>query len=304
MLFLWNYLRFDSSMQIVLSFQPFPQLGCHCYRQLRLIRKIELKATAIASVYYWLEIFLSFSYFLSFCTFQLTRSVVHDHCERINCENSIWFLALVWIHISFIYASPSDDHRHKMTWMNLLFHSRLFFLLRRCRVCVSFDVVGKEIWINWVKFCFEFHHTKKFLWRDRWMNVFMHQRWTHFMCFGLMFLIVSLIFHFAQLVHSSKRRWCCSYIEFIAMRCRSSLSSLFVSNFKIFSNIFTHLINVCSRRYFLAVAFSFTCEFLMIHKSPISCVYSFRFWLSLVLNSIVVPFLFVYTHHMELAIFF
>lgn len=164
---LFVYLQFDSSAQIVWSLQPFQRCCCRCYRPWRLIR-IELKALASAAFYYWLDIFLSFS-FCSFLAlfnqlnrlFMITSSKLKAKLDLISCtclDSHFIRLCIGW--------------RWSAWWMNLLFHSKLFFFLV-VFVSLKMNRKFKLIEFSFVS-CFI---TQTFMAR---INVFMHQRWTQF----------------------------------------------------------------------------------------------------------------------------
>ena len=120
------------------------------------------------------------------------------------------------------------------------------------------------------------------------INVFMHPRWPQFVCVRVN-IIICLIQPISSLVdiHS---------FEFTAV---DLLYHFCVSNFK-FPQLFTHLINVTNRLRLFRIQFH-----LRILNVQFYLFTRFASFL-LVLDSIVVPFLFLHTQHdhMELAIFF
>ena len=155
-----NYLRFDSSKQIVWS----QRCCCRCYRPLRLIR-IVLKAFAVAAFYYWLDIFLSFSFFSFLALFnQLNRF------EQIKSETWFDFLHL------FGFTSFLFKHRHPMIcsdeWIFCFIQD---FSSSSCLCLLMLKRKFKLIEFSFVS-CFI---TRAFMAR---INVFMHPRWTQFVC--------------------------------------------------------------------------------------------------------------------------
>lgn len=164
-----NYLRFDSSAQIVWSLQPFQRCCCRCYRPERPIT-IELKAlVSAAKFYYWLDIFLSFS-FCSFLAlfnqlnrlFMITSSKLKAKLDLISCT----CLDSHFIHLCIAIRWSAR------CWMNLFFIQN--FSSSSCLCLLKLERKFKLIEFSFVS-CFI---TRRFMAR---INVFMHQRWTRFM---------------------------------------------------------------------------------------------------------------------------